>query len=175
MTSLEQLYGTLPVAPSWNPAPEEALIATGSPLAYRIRLWPQSILCTIDPPPVGIRHQIIAGMANPRFPTGVKIITWTLLHRGCIVRPTSPNWSHVFAIPADLQFRLDFGSNPSLRNDALIELEMLTIDSSYAQTHRVFYVSVTINIRFCGKHIQYIVLAKYGSNFALFLQHVLRG
>ncbi|KLO08837.1 hypothetical protein SCHPADRAFT_981253 [Schizopora paradoxa] len=175
MTSLEQLYSALPTAPGWNPTEAEALFAAANTqLVARIRLHPQSIICTIDPPPTGTRHQNIAGATNPRFPsTSAQIITWTLLYKGCVVLPSSQNWSHVYAVPVDLQFRRDFGSDPL--EDGIIELEMLTVDSSCAHTHNVYHVSATINIRFSGKHIQYILLAKYGARFSYFLQHVLRG
>lgn len=190
MASLEHLYRTLPVTLSWNPSQEEARIAAYPQPATRIQFQEQGCtFCTIDPRPRGTQHYNIPASSSPvtNFSSpitglGAKVITWNLLQNGYVAASVFPgstplrqtNWNQTPVVQIGSQFQRDFGLDPRSSQNAYIQLEMLTVDSSYAPTQNLYFVSATISIRFRGKHIQYMVLAKYGANYVHFLHHVLR-
>ena len=76
--------------------------------------------------------------------------------------------------PVSLQISRDFkGMNPRVYEGALVQLNTLTVDSTYAPMHQVYFVSANISIRFRGKNKRYDLLARFGMGSAAAIQQLL--
>ena len=77
--------------------------------------------------------------------------------------------------PVSLQISRDFkGMNPRVYEGALVQLSALAVNSTYAPTHQVCFVSASVSIQFQGKLKRYDLLAKFEMASAAVINQLLR-